>query len=529
MKSDCIKYEKIQFLPKLMNDYLFNANQLSSFYNEDPTLEGFKNAIATRQFSSEARESLVEVLSDQYNGVENCHQQTNQIELLKSSNTFTVTTGHQLCLFTGPLYFIYKILSVVKLSKKLKEEFPTKDFVPIYWMASEDHDFEEINHFFLNNQRFSCSTDSDGAVGHIRPEFDSMLNELEQELGKGKLGKELFDLFKKAYLNSTLSEATFNLVHELLGEYGIVTLDPGHKQLKATFRPYVKNEILNQVGYKRVEETSEKMKKLGYKTQVNPRDINLFYLVPNPGNRVRIEKTDSGFKLADDSREFTELEILKDLEEFPERYSPNVILRPLYQETILPNLSYTGGAGELSYWFQLKDMFGSFEVNFPILMLRNSAIVVSKNNGKRLNKLALKHEDLFLEISALENLILEKHASNQIDLEEDKKNLESVFSRIKEVAVNVNPALSVTSDATAAKVLKLVSKLEKKLGRHEKINLQTLLDQVYLILEEVFPNGTFQERRTNFSELYVEGGKGFFKQAFDKFEPFKFEINVLNR
>ena len=302
-----------------------------------------------------------------------------------------------------------------------------------------------------------------------------------------------------------------------------------NKKLKVVFQPYVEQELQKQVGYNFVNNTSARLDDQGYKTQVNPRDINLFYLMPQLGNRVRIEKTKPGFKLADNSREFTENEILEDLKKYPERYSPNVILRPIYQEVVLPNLSYTGGAGELSYWFQLKDMFTDFEVTFPILMLRNSAIIFSKNNKKRLNKLGLNYSDLFLEISKLEKLLLKKHGTNQIDLNEGKDSLKSLFIKIKELAVTVNPSLAITSDATTTKALKLISKLEKKLERHEKVNLQTVLDQLYLVLEEVFPNGSFQERRTNFSEYYLEDGKEFFKQAYDKFEPLEFEISILNR
>lgn len=529
MKSGCIKYEDIQFLPKLMNDYLFAKHKLDSFYNQEPNLKGFQNAINSRNFSQEKREILVDVLSDKYDGIGNSEKQKNHIELLKNNNTFTVTTGHQLCLFTGPLYFIYKILSVVKLAEQLKAEFPNKDFVPIYWMASEDHDFDEINHFFLHNKRFDFSTNSFGAVGDITPEFEGMMDSFERELGKGKLGKELFDLFENAYTDSTLSQGTFSLVHELLGDYGIVILNPDNKKLKVVFQPYIEQELQKQVGYNFVNNTSARLADQGYKTQVNARDINLFYLMPQLGNRVRIEKTKLGFKLADNSREFTENKILEDLKKYPERYSPNVILRPLYQEVVLPNLSYTGGVGELSYWFQLKDMFTDFEVTFPILMLRNSAIIFSKNNKKRLNKLGLNYSDLFLEISKLEKLLLKKHGTNQIDLNKGKESLKSLFIKIKEVAVTVNPALSVTSDATTTKALKLISKLEKKLERHEKLNLQTVLDQLYLVLEEVFPNGSFQERRTNFSEYYLEDGKEFFKLAYDKFEPLEFEISILNR
>lgn len=525
MESDCIKYSEISFLPKLISDYLYDNSSLNEHYSFEPTLTGFKEAIDSRSFSQESRNTLVEVLKGQYKKMDNCELQFRQIELLQQESTFTITTGHQLCLFTGPLYFIYKILSVVKLTERLKKEFPTKNFVPVYWMASEDHDFEEINHFFLHNNRFNCSTSSLGAVGTISPDFGDLLALLKKELGKGKLAEELFSIFKEAYSNSTLSEATFKLVHALLGDYGIVIIEPDNEKLKEEFKPFVIKELSNQTSFEEVTKSSKKLNELNYKTQVNSRDVNLFYL--GQDTRIRIEKTDEGFKLSDDSKKWSFESILEEVDKFPERFSPNVILRPLYQEIVLPNLSYTGGAGELSYWFQLKGMFGKFGVDFPILMLRNSALVLSTKNGRRLEKLDLKMSDLFLEISDLESLLLKKHNENEIDLEQNRQDLLKIMEEIKKLAVKVSPALSVTVDATSAKSLKLLSKLEKKLIRHEKINIKIVFDQLYLILEELFPNGTFQERRTNFSEYYLEKGKEFFAEAYTRFDPFEMDITVL--
>jgi len=498
---------------------------LSSYFSFEPTIEGFEKSSDSRTFSKENRNVLVNVLYNQYNHIQDNNQQLVHIDSLLNENTFTVTTGHQLCLFTGPLYFIYKILSVVKLSKQLKQKFPDKNFVPIYWMASEDHDFEEINHFYLHNQRLDCITTSSDAVGNIIPEYGEMFNQFKEELGKGKLAKELYEIFINAYSNTNLADATFKLVHSLLGEYGIVILNPDNKELKEVFSPYLKKEIEEQVSFNEVAKSTNELQSLKFKTQVNPRDINLFYLADD--SRVRIEKSSEGYKLSDNSKKWSFEEILIELEQFPGKFSPNVILRPLYQEVILPNLSYTGGAGELSYWFQLKGMFDKFKVDFPILMLRNSAIVLSKKNQVRLDKLGIEVSHLFSEITELEALILRKHGSNQIDLEEGRQDIEDLMDKVKQLAIKVSPALSVTVDATTTKSLKLLNKLEKKLVRNEKINIKIVLDQLYLVLEEVFPNGTFQERRTNFSEIYLDKGKMFFKEVYDQFNPLEMNITVL--
>ncbi len=508
-----------------MNDYVLDNQKLESFFEYKPEIEGFRKAIEQRKFESEKRQVLVDTLYRQYENVEGSKKQLEFINQLKNNNTYTVTTGHQICLFTGPLYFVYKILSVVKLADRLKSEFYEKDFVPIYWMATEDHDFEEINHFFLHNKKFSFQSSTKGAVGDIKPEVSEMLSELEQELGQGKLGVELFGLFQNAYTSNNLSEATFKLVHSLLGEYGIVVLDPNNPELKKLFIPAMAEELNQQIGFSSVTETSKKLTDLGYKTQVNPRDINLFYL--QEGDRLRIEKHGDSFRTVENKVSWSKNEVLEELNQHPERFSPNVILRPLYQEVILPNLSYTGGAGELSYWFQLKEMFAAFQVPLPILMLRNSMIVVSKNNVTRLEKLGIKVRDLFSEITDLEERLLKMHGNHQTEFVDERKKLKELFQEIQQVSGKVTPALSTSVEATEAKVNKLIEKLEKKLLKHEKINQKTLLDQLYLILDEVFPNGGFQERQFNFSEYYLEYGKQYLDQAIDMFDPIKPEVSVL--
>src|SRR5680860_5529 len=149
-------------------DYIRQKENLQPFYHLFPTLENFQKLVERRTFEEQRRTTLVQSLITQYEGFDLTDQSRHNIKTLAHANAFTVTTGHQLNLFTGPLYFIYKIVSTINLADKLNRTYPAYHFVPVYWMASEDHDFAEINHFNLDGELFSWETEQKGAVGEFQ-------------------------------------------------------------------------------------------------------------------------------------------------------------------------------------------------------------------------------------------------------------------------------------------------------------------------------------------------------------------------
>jgi uncharacterized protein YllA (UPF0747 family) len=169
MKSDSITLQQTGYFSKHLIDYLNKSEELTAFYNIYPLPENFKAAIEERDFDKESRNTLVNVLRSQYKDVKVSPQCTNSLNLLESDKTFTITTGHQLNIFTGPLYFIYKIITTINTAKRLEEEYPEFNFVPVYWMASEDHDFDEIRSFHLFGKTYSWNSDKKGAVGRMDP------------------------------------------------------------------------------------------------------------------------------------------------------------------------------------------------------------------------------------------------------------------------------------------------------------------------------------------------------------------------
>lgn len=528
MPSDCITFQNSGYFSNLIVDYLNQEEKVQSLYNRFPTIENFKLQLEEKKgnFSIDNRNILVEQLEKQNTNFELSNITRENISLLKAENTFTVTTGHQLNLFTGPIYFIYKIVTTIKLAQELKKNFPKYNFVPVYWMATEDHDFEEINHFNFEEKKISWSNDSKGPVGRLATQnIDKTFNEFSTLLNSGENAISLKSLFKKAYLeNQNLADATRYLVNELFKKYGLIIIDGDNSKLKKLFTPYIKEELLKQENYLKVEKTSELLK--DYKIQVNPREINLFYI--NDDLRERIIFEDNLYKINNTSLNFTQNEILVELENYPERFSPNVILRPLYQEVILPNLAYVGGGGELAYWLQLKSMFSSNNITFPILQLRNSVIIVTEKQNKKREKLNLSWNDLFLKQEELIQNKTSELSTITFNFEEQKIFLEKQFHSLREIAKKTDASFIGAVNAQEAKQIKGLLKLEKRLQKAERKKHQEEINRIIKLQNQLFPNQTLQERKMNFSEICINvNSKELIEKLLLNFEIFTNSFNIL--
>ncbi|RIA10335.1 bacillithiol biosynthesis cysteine-adding enzyme BshC [Flavobacteriaceae bacterium MAR_2010_72] len=532
MPTDCIPFRDTNYFSSLICDYLDEKEQLKPFYNRYPNLENFKLQIDEKQssFNTASREVLVSSLQSQYKGVSVSESTTINIEVLKNTNAFTVTTGHQLNLFTGPLYFFYKIVSTINLCKQLKATYPNYNFVPIYWMASEDHDFDEINYFNFDGKKIQWNREAAGAVGELDLEgLDQVYEVFSGQLNSTNNAQELKELFKSSYLkHQNLTDAMRFLVNELFKDYGLVILDGNDKQLKQLFVPYMEDELVNQSAFELVSETNQQINNSTnqhYKIQVNPREINLFYLHKNL--RERIVEVDGMYNVLGTDISWSKDEILKEVNSNPERFSPNVILRPLYEEVILPNLCYIGGGGELAYWLQLKSNFEAQKVAFPILLLRNSVLLISEKQLEKLQKLQLSVKDLFLNQDQLLTKVTEIHSEIDIDFSAQKKHLKQQFEGLYQLAKQTDKSFTGAVAAQERKQIKGLVHLEKRLLKAQKRKLNEVLDRATELQNELFPNQSLQERYHNFSEFYVNHGKELISTLIQNLDPLKGEFLAL--
>lgn len=529
MPTDCISYQNSGYFSTLMNDYLEEKSNLHSLYHRFPNLGNFEWQIQEKQanFNDTSRATLVSALQKQYARVETSALTNQNIAALANSNTFTITTGHQLNLFSGPLYFLYKIISTINLTTELKAKFPNSNFVPVYWMATEDHDFEEINYFNFKGKKFRWNKESAGPVGRLSTEgLADFLEVYTLELGSSTNANTLKKLFEDSYLNhDNLADATRFLANALFGAYGLVILDADNQDLKRNFIPFVKEELLHQSSHKLVLETAEKLK--NYTIQVNPREINLFYIEDDIRERIIFEN--DTYKVNHTKIEFSESEILSLLENHPEKFSPNVIMRPLYQEVILPNLCYIGGGGEIAYWLELKSFFAAAKITFPILLLRNSVLLATEKQVKKADKLNLNWADLFSKQDDLVNTKTKQLSDFPIDLTHLKAQLQKQFSALYEVANKTDESFIGAVKAQEVKQIKGLENLEKRLLKAQKRKLSDILQRITDLQNELFPNQSLQERQTNFSEFYLEYGDNLIPTLIEQLKPLdnKFDIIVL--
>src|SRR5690554_4318488 len=532
METDCIHYKDSGFFSKIVLDYLDDAPELSPFYKYKAEITSFKQAIQERSFSEEKRVILSTALSKQYDRGNIKLKKEGAVALniqsIVAENTFTVTTGHQLNLFTGPLYFIYKIVSTIKLSQKLSKTYPDQNFVPVYWMATEDHDFEEISFFRFNGKKIQWKTKQEGAVGRMKTaELQGVFEEFKELLTPYAGNAEaLKDLFESAYLkHENLSDATRYLVHELFQDHGLLILDGDDVQLKQLFIPQLKAELKEEISSKLVAEQNEQLGK-HYKIQVNPRSINLFYL--EEGSRKRIVKEGDTFFIHETELKFSEREFLDILENHPERFSPNVLLRPLYQEVILPNLAYIGGGGELAYWFQLKSTFEYFKTPLPVLFLRNSALWMDGKTKKYFNALKLNAAQLFLEEGVLLKSWVMSNAKLDLSLQSEIEKQQIFFEGLSENAAAVDATLKPHVLALAEKQKQLLEQPSDKMIRAERRKQTVAAKRIHHIKEILFPNNSLQERTDNFSLLYMAYGDKMIDKLMDVLELPSREFVVLS-
>lgn len=513
-KSTRLPYRQTNAFSKIVLDYIDRSEALNPFFSYPASVQGIQKAIESRKKFPIKRDVLVKELKKQYGSVNADPSVQKNIEALLSENTFTVTTAHQPNIFTGPLYCIYKNLHAIKLAEHLKTSLPGYNFVPVFYMGSEDADLDELGNTYVDGQQLKWETKQTGAVGRMKvdKEFIKLINSIEGQLSVQPFGKEIVSLIKDCYKENTLiQDATFKLLNAVFGGYGLVVLIPDNAALKKQVTHIFEDDLLNQTPSLIVQKTAGKLQAAGYKQQANPREINLFYLKDN--TRERIIKHKDKFT-AHDSR-FTTEEIKTELADHPERFSPNVILRGIYQESILPNIVYIGGGGEIAYWLQLKEMFEQYKVPFPVLLLRNSFMLVEKKWKEKIDKLGFAVEDIFLPGEELINRLVQKESKQEIKLNGTFTNTEQLYESVKKHATAIDNSLTQHVDALKAQSLHRLHELEKKMLRAEKRKFADQQRQIQAIKEKLFPSNGLQERYDNFMPYYAKWGNDFLKKLIE--------------
>jgi len=523
-----LPYGDTGYFSDLVRNYLNGDEKLRDCYAFSPDLPGLEAAIAARAAFPVNRRALAETLRRQYAGLEQSEAVARNIALLEQENTFTICTAHQPNLMTGYLYFVYKILHAVKLAETLQAQHPDKHFVPVYYMGSEDNDLAELGSFRYNGQQFTWTAGGQtGAVGRMHTgSLKPLLDELFRLLGPpGAHADALTALLSAAYLrHDTVAAATQYLVNALFGRYGLLVLDADEAAFKKEILPILQEELLQQTSHDIVAAQVRRMEAY-YKIQAHPRPLNLFYL--HDQLRERIERKGDRWVVVNTDITWTKDALLQELTAHPERFSPNVILRGLLQERILPDVAFIGGGSEVAYWLQLLPLFRHHGVFYPVVLVRQSVLWIPQQAGRLRRKLSLAPADLFKTEEALYRQYIAAHSSDSWQANGIREELSALFSQLRQKATALDPTLEAASAAALAKINRQVDALEQKMYRAEKRKMDHQLQQIKKLRNMLFPGGQLQERSDNFMNAFLQHGFAWFDLLKEKIQPLRQAFLIL--
>lgn len=474
------------------------------------------------------RNTLVATLTDQYRHLNKSSKVQSNLAGLNQSQTVGIVTAHQPILMGGPLFIAYKILSTIHLSNTMNEKDSNHTYVPIFVIGSEDHDKEEINHFYHYNQRIEWHTKQEGPVGRFKTEE---LSEIFVQLLKMNENNDFARTFLtqakvKSENASHYAEWFQWLLNEWFGDYGLIVINMDDRSLKQRFVDTMRLEIEANFSNRVITKAQKIKTKLGFKEATFLRDINLFYM-PDAGGRYRIEANQGFFEFVGLDHKMSKQQILEELTENPHRFSPNVNLRPLYQESILPGVAYVGGGGEVAYWLERKEQFDEVGIPFPVIIRRDSAFWLDYTACKKIKKLGLALRDLLLTPDQWIKRKLMSENKRLIDLSEEMLKIQEIFEIILDKATSLDSTLKGSVEAEKSKAIKGLEHLQQKLLKTKKNQNESLYQQFITLHQKMFPNGAPQERHESGLDYFLRYGSRYFDDLLASFDPLRRDLKVI--
>ncbi len=505
--------------------YISRDPALQPFLAHTPEIHSFPEAIQQRKQYPVDRALLLTVFKKQY-------QQMGipmpvEDAILLDENTFTITTAHQPTLLTGPLYHIYKIASAINLSRQLSASFPNQKFIPIFVVGGEDHDWEEVNHLHLFGRKFKWEREASGSSGRLSLEgLEDLTNSVAELFANTTHGEDIQNIFSNCLAKAeNYGQFHQRLVQELFGQYGLLVLSMDEPDLKRAFIPLMEKEIVEQFSFKMVTATQKSLAEAGFKPQAFCRDLNLFYMVD--GIRERLDVIGDGYLRVDSDIKYTKEEILAELHAHPERFSPNVIMRPLYQELILPNIAFIGGGGEIAYWLERKSQFEAAGLPFPMLIRRNSFAIIDEATAEGMQKLGLTFMALIDDYDSIVKTYISKNSKVDTEVKVEVNMLMAAYSSLAEKAALIDPTLVKAILAEQTKHQKQFEQLGSRLMRAEKQAQETSLNRIKKLQQKLFPDDGLQERYENFLPYYAEKGTKWIEQLIELSNPLETKFTTL--
>ena len=517
---------------KILNSFLDQSENLKLFYAGHPTQKKDWQTIINQRadFPTERRSQVADILLHQ-SKTKNPLVISN-IEKLKHNNTFVLVTGQQAGFFGGPLFTFFKTLSTIKWAEHLAKEFPGNNFVPVFWVEIEDHDFQEIARF-SNPEHAPISysdaeTDTYQQIVHrpIKSDFPAFLEQVFSLLPESEFKKNYTDIISECYAEGVgFGDAFKKFMHVIFDDFGLIICDPTDVRLKRLANPVFEKEIINLTSEKSISAQSEKLTSAGFSPQVTPRQINSFFI--QDGKRLGILKQENVYSLQGKDQIFSEKEMTDLIRNHPEKFSPNVVLRPLYQDFILPTIGISAGPGELSYFMQFKSNYEAFGIPLPILIPRAFGIIIEPAIERLLEKLSIDILDILTESNLTHQYLTQKRGVDiQGEFSELKKSLEQLMQSKTEIIRSADSTLVDTWNSQIGKTLIGIDQFEQRLDKSIKRNEEQTINQIKRILQHLMPENHPQERTHSILYYLTKYGSSVVRSLYDQIEP-SFDFHLL--
>lgn len=532
---------------QLARDYItaFETSPVKDFFPISPNERGvgLKELIEKRVKHSSTpeekakRKILVETLHKQHSNAGTLTLKVEEnLKALLSEKCCAVVTGQQVGILGGPLYTIYKALHTVILANQLKSLFPDNEFVPIFWQETEDHDFEETSfiniitsNFELRTIRYVPAEDISrrqiGGLTFEKEALEQVFSEIESFIPKTDFTDEVLSLYKGAYQEDfTFAESQAQFLGELLSDEGLLILDPNTPELKKQAAHIFKKEIETAPYLSdNIRNKSKEITKHGYHAQLDPQGMTLF--IAEEGRRYKLSKIGDGFSY--NNKPLTSSEMNTILREHPERFSMNVVMRPLVQDTILPTVAYVAGPGEIAYFAQLKAAYDWAGIQMPVIVPRIGMTILEERFEKLLEKYHITSEDLLDKgkdfiaklLSSEQEQVL-SDSFNKASTELDKA-LEELRKYISMTDATLDPALT----SVKGKILFTLKDFEGKSLAAERKKQSGAKQQFEKALNVLLPEGKLQERELSLLYFLNKYGIGFWTELKKKLMTHPIETN----
>ena len=538
-----INFSNIPANQNLFLDFIEEFDNVAKFYSKnfrdkDNYIKHF-NRLAQQDRSH--RNKLAQIIKNQYSTKKVSKETEANIEQLDSPKTIAVITGQQLGLFGGPLYTIYKTITAIKFCKKLKEDYPEFNFVPIFWLEGDDHDYDEVRTIsLLNNENILTDISYNdgleeetnrGSIGKLK--FNENINlvfeELQKTLRETEFKASLIDFLKTIYSpGKTFLESFSELLFNLFDQHGLIIFNPIDDEVKKLFIPIFRKAITDfQYHSTALVERSAELEEV-YHAQVKVKAINLFYL--DEKERLLIEPTETGeLRLKGKRKKFSFEDILNQIENTPEKFSPNVLLRPICQDFLFSTGFYIAGPGEISYFAQVNPLYEFFSIEEPFIYPRASATIVEQG----VNQVLTKHNLSILEIFVDEKELIDKivRASSELNIEQlfssANENINNVFKDVSEKIILIDKTLGDLSEKSLQRIQQTLDYLKQKATEAEKRKYETSIRQLSKVQNILYPKNNLQEREINFIYFVNKYGMDFLKWLYDNLTIDKFHHQVL--